>query len=133
MPGKVNPVMCESLMMIGAQVIGHSQAVMVSNTHGNLDLNVMMPVMARALLESISIMGRGVSEFTGRAARDMEANKEKAEGYVAWSLSMVTSLAPVIGYDKASKIAKRSIDENKTVRQLCEALPQEARDEVKPL
>jgi fumarate hydratase class II len=122
MPGKVNPVMCESLMMIGAQVMGHGQAVLVANTHGNLDLNVMMPIMARALLESITILGRGVREFTARAARGMEANQEKAEGYVAWSLSMVTSLAPVIGYDKASKIAKRAIEENKTVRQLCEEL-----------
>ena len=122
MPGKVNPVMCESLMMIGAQVMGHANTVQISNTHGNLDLNVMMPVIARALLESISILGRGVSEFTARAARGMEANAEKAEGYVAWSLSMVTSLAPVIGYDKASKIAKRAIDEKKTVRDLCEEL-----------
>jgi fumarate hydratase class II len=122
MPGKVNPVMCESLMMIGAQVMGHANTVQIANTHGNLDLNVMMPVMARALLESITILGRGVSEFTERAARGMEANAEKAEGYVAWSLSMVTSLAPVIGYDKASKIAKRAIEEKKTVRDLCEEL-----------
>jgi fumarate hydratase class II len=122
MPGKVNPVMCESLMMIGAQVMGHANTVQIANTHGNLDLNVMMPVMARALLESITILGRGVSEFTERAARGMEANVEKAQGYVAWSLSMVTSLAPVIGYDKASKIAKRAIEENKTVRDLCEEL-----------
>ena len=122
MPGKVNPVMCESMMMIGAQVMGHANTVQIANTHGNLDLNVMMPVMARALLESITILGRGVSEFTERAARGMEANAEKAEGYVAWSLSMVTSLAPVIGYDKASKIAKRAIEEKKTVRDLCEEL-----------
>ena len=122
MPGKVNPVMCESLMMIGAQVMGHANAVQVANTHGNLDLNVMMPVIARALLESITILGRGVNEFTERAARGMEANAEKAEGYVAWSLSMVTSLAPVIGYDQASKIAKRAVDERKTVRDLCEEL-----------
>lgn len=122
MPGKVNPVMCESLMMIGAQVMGHANTVQIANTHGNLDLNVMMPVMARALLESITILGRGVSEFTERAARGMEANVEKAQGYVEWSLSMVTSLAPVIGYDKASKIAKRAIEEKKTVRDLCEEL-----------
>ena len=102
--------------------MGHANTVQIANTHGNLDLNVMMPVMARALLESITILGRGVSEFTERAARGMEANAEKAEGYVAWSLSMVTSLAPVIGYDKASKIAKRAIEEKKTVRDLCEEL-----------
>jgi len=133
MPGKVNPVMCESLMMVGAQVMGHSSTVQIANTHGNLDLNVMMPVMARALLESIAILGRGVREFTARAVRGMEANAEKAQGYVAWSLSMVTSLAPVIGYDKASKIAKRAIEEKKTVRDLCvelEVLPIEDLDRI---
>ena len=103
MPGKVNPVLCEAMMMVCAQVMGHAVTVQVSNTHGNLDLNVMMPVIARSLLESITLLGRGVDTFTANAVSGMEANRDKAEGYVEWSLSMVTSLAPVIGYDKAQR------------------------------
>lgn len=122
MPGKVNPVMSEALMMVCAQVMGNGVAVQVANTHGNLDLNVMMPVIAHNLLESIALMGSGVGAFTERAVKGMEANQEKAESYVAWSLAMVTSLAPVIGYDQAAAIAKRAVQEHKTVRELCEEL-----------
>lgn len=122
MPGKVNPVLCEALMMVSSQVMGNANAVQIANTHGNLDLNVMMPVIVRNLLESVTFMGRGIDAFVERAVEGMEANAEKAEGYVEWSLSMVTSLAPVIGYDKAADIAKRSIKEQKTVRALCEEL-----------
>jgi fumarate hydratase class II len=122
MPGKVNPVLCEALMMVASQVMGNATAVQIANTHGNLDLNVMMPVIVRNLLESITFMGRGIDAFVERAVEGMEANAEKAEGYVEWSLSMVTSLAPVLGYDKAADIAKRSIKEQKTVRALCEEL-----------
>ena len=118
MPGKVNPVMNEALMMVAAQVIGNATAVQVSNTHGNLDLNVMMPVIAKNLLESITWMGRAVRAFTERAVRGMKANKEKAESYVEWSLAMVTALVPVIGYDKSAELAKRAMAENKTIRQL---------------
>ncbi len=119
MPGKVNPVLCEALMMVATQVMGNATTVQVANTHGNLDLNVMMPVIVRNLLESVTFLGCGVDAFVERAVDGMEANAEKAESYVEWSLSMVTSLAPVIGYDKAADIAKRSIKENKTVRALC--------------
>ena len=122
MPGKVNPVLCEAMMMVASQVMGNANTVQVANTHGNLDLNVMMPVIVRNLLESVTLLGRGVDAFVERAVDGMEANRDKAEGYVEWSLSMVTSLAPVIGYDKAADIAKRSIKENKTVRALCQEL-----------
>ncbi|MDP6946321.1 MAG: lyase family protein, partial [Myxococcota bacterium] len=119
MPGKVNPVLCEALMMVASQVMGNATTVQVANTHGNLDLNVMMPVIVRNLLESVTFLGCGVDAFVNKAVEGMEANSDKAESYVEWSLSMVTSLAPVIGYDKAADIAKRSIKENKTVRALC--------------
>ncbi|WP_457631187.1 class II fumarate hydratase [Oceanithermus sp.] len=119
MPGKVNPVMSEALMMVAAQVIGNAATVQVSNTHGNLDLNVMMPVIARNLLESITYLGNAVRAFTDKAVVGMEANREKAASYVEWSLAMVTSLAPVIGYDRAAEIAKKSVKEGKTVRQVC--------------
>ncbi len=119
MPGKVNPVMCEQLMMVCSQVIGNAVTVTVANTHGNLDLNVMLPVMARNLLESLSFLAGSVTVFTEKAVRGMTANTERAESLVEWSMSMVTSLAPVIGYDAAAKLAKRAVDEGRTVRDLC--------------
>ncbi len=119
MPGKVNPVMCEQLMMVCSQVIGNAVTVTVANTHGNLDLNVMLPVMARNVLESITFLASSVSVFTEKAVLGLTANKERAESLVEWSMSMVTSLAPVIGYDAAAKLAKRAVDEGRTVRDLC--------------
>ncbi len=119
MPGKVNPVMAEALMMVAAQVIGNATTVQVSNTHGNLDLNVMMPVIVRNLLESITFMANAVRVFADKAVIGMEADREKAASYVEWSLAMVTSLAPVIGYDRAAQIAKKAVAEGKTVREVC--------------
>ncbi len=119
MPGKVNPVMCEQLMMVCAQVMGNAVTVSVANTHGNLDLNVMLPVMARNLLESITFLAGSVSVFTEKAVMGLTANQERAESLVELSMSMVTSLAPVIGYDAAAKLAKRAVDEGRTVRDLC--------------
>jgi len=119
MPGKVNPVMCEQLMMVCTQVIGNAVTVTVANTHGNLDLNVMLPVMARNVLESITFMANSVQVFTEKGVAGLTANKERAESLVEWSMSMVTSLAPVIGYDNAAKLAKRAVEEGRTVRDLC--------------
>jgi len=133
MPGKVNPVMSEALMMVAAQVIGNATTVQVSNTHGNLDLNVMMPVIVRNLLESITYLGNAINAFTDKAVVGMEANREKAASYVEWSLAMVTSLAPVIGYDRAAEIAKKSVKEGKTVRQVCleeKVLPEDELNEL---
>lgn len=118
MPGKVNPVMCEQLMMVCAQVVGNGVAVSLANTHGNLDLNVMLPVMARNLLESLAFLANSIEVFTDKAIVGIRANKERAESLVEWSMSMVTSLAPVIGYDNAAKLAKRAVEEGKTVRAL---------------
>jgi len=119
MPGKVNPVICEQLIMVCSQVMGNAVTVSIANTHGNLDLNVMLPVMARNLLESITFLANSVRVFTDRAVIGVIANKERAESLVEWSMSMVTSLAPVIGYDAAAKLAKRAVDEGRTVRDLC--------------
>lgn len=120
MPGKVNPVMCEQLMMVCAQVIGNAVTVTVAGTHGNLDLNVMLPVMARNSLESLTYLANSVRAFDQKAVRGLVANEKRAGSLVEWSMSMVTSLAPVIGYDNAAKLAKRAVQENRTVRELCE-------------
>jgi len=119
MPGKVNPVMAEQLIMLCAQVIGNGVTVSLANTHGNLDLNVMLPVIARNTLESLTFLAASVRAFTQKAVIGITANAAKAESLVEWSMSMVTSLAPVIGYDAAAKLAKRAVDENRTVREIC--------------
>ncbi len=118
MPGKVNPVICEQLMMVCCQVMGNAVTVGVANTHGNLDLNVMLPVMARNVLDSLTYLANSVQVFNEKAVAGLTANRERAESLVEWSMSMVTSLAPVIGYDAAAKLAKRAVDTGKTVRAL---------------
>lgn len=119
MPGKVNPVICESTMQVCAQVIGNDAAVTWGGANGNLELNVMMPMMAHNLTESIRLLANVSNALREKCVDGITANKERCEELIEWSMSMVTSLAPLIGYDKASDIAKRSVKEGKTVRQLC--------------
>jgi len=120
MPGKVNPVIAESLAQVCAQVIGNDAAVSFGGTSGLLDLNVMLPVMAHNLLESERLLASACRMFADKCIAGLEANSERCAEQIEWSMSMVTSLAPVIGYDTASKIAKQAVAEGKTVRQLCE-------------
>jgi len=118
MPGKVNPVMCEMLMQVAAQVIGNDGAITISAIHGNFELNVMMPVMAYNLLQSISLLAHGSAVFSRRCVRALEAMADKCEGNIEQSLSMTTALAPLIGYDKAAEIAKRAHQSGRTVREV---------------
>ncbi len=121
MPGKVNPVMCESLMQVAARVMGNDQTVAVSGaTGGQFQLNIMMPVMGHATLESIALLSQGVRAFVEKCARGIEANQEAAESFVEKSLSMVTSLNPYIGYERAAALAKEAFRTGKTIRELCE-------------
>jgi len=119
MPGKVNPVMCESMMMVCAQVIGNDATMTWSGANGNFELNVMMPVMANALLESIRLLTHVVDVFCGKCVTGIVANKARCQELVELSMAMVTSLAPKIGYDRAAEIAKESMKTGKTVRQIC--------------
>jgi fumarate hydratase, class II len=120
MPGKVNPVMCESLMQVCARVIGNDATVSLSGaTGGNFQLNIMMPVMGQTTLESIQLMGNGVRAFIEFCMVGLEANPQACEASVEQSLSMVTSLNPLIGYEKAAKMAKDAFASGKTIRQLC--------------
>lgn len=118
MPGKVNPVIAESLMMICAQVMGNDLAVTVGGQHGNFELNVMLPLLAHNLLESISLLERGAANFAQRCVVGLTADRQRCEGLVEQSLAMVTSLVPVIGYDQAAQIAKESEQTGQTVRAL---------------
>jgi fumarate hydratase class II len=119
MPGKVNPVMCESMMMVCAQVFGNDSCITWAGANGNFELNVMMPVMAHDLLESIRLLTNVCHIFTEKCVTGIEANRERCAELIELSMSMVTSLAPKIGYDLAAEIAKESVRTGKTVRELC--------------
>ena len=116
MPGKVNPVLCESMMMVCAQVVGHDAAITWAGASGNFELNVMMPVMAHDLLESIRLLANVCTAFREKCAAGITANKQRCEELVELSMAMVTSLAPKIGYDRAAEIAKESAKTGRTVR-----------------
>jgi fumarate hydratase, class II len=136
MPGKVNPVMCESMMQVAARVMGNDQSLALSGAAGGqFQLNIMMPVMGHAVLESIRLMAAATRAFVEFCAEGLEANEQACEGAVEQSLSMVTSLNPLIGYEKAAQLAKEAFTTGKTIRQLCreqgilpEATLQEALD-----
>jgi fumarate hydratase class II len=118
MPGKVNPVMCESVLQVAAHVVGCDATITLCGQAGNFELNVMMPIMALRLLESITFSARVTEAFTEKCIVGIEANKERCEELIEKSLAMVTALAPVIGYDAAAKIAKESFTTGKTVREV---------------
>ena len=119
MPGKVNPVMCEAMMMVCAQVFGNDTCITWAAANGNLELNTMMPVMAHDLLESIRLLGNVADAFVEKCVLGLEANKERCHELVELSMAMVTSLVPKIGYDRAAEIAKQSVRTGKTVREIC--------------
>jgi fumarate hydratase class II len=128
MPGKVNPVMAESLMQVCAQVVGNDTTITLSSMSGNFELNVMMPVMAHNLLQSIGLLASATDQFNERCLQGLEANREHCEGLIEESLAMCTALAPVIGYDQAATIAKQAHETGKTVREVAIAekvLPEE--------
>jgi len=129
MPGKVNPVMCESLMQVCARVIGNDGCLTLSGSiGGNFQLNIMMPVMGQTTLESIMLLANGTSAFVDFCAEGLEANPVACEAGVEKSLSMVTSLNPLIGYEKAAQLAKEAFKTGKTIRELC--LEQKILDEA---
>ena len=133
MPGKVNPVMAESLMQVCSQVIGHDATIALGGLSGNFELNVMMPVMAHNLLESIRLLGNGVTQFCVQCLEGLEANRERCGELVEQSLAMCTALAPVIGYDQAADIAKEAFKSGQTVREVArqkKVLPEDELDKI---
>ncbi len=120
MPGKVNPVMCESMMQLTARVMGNDTCMTVSGaTGGNFQLNIMMPVMAHTMLESIHLLSNGCGAFVEFCLDGLEANEAACEASVEKSLSMCTSLNPLIGYEQAAKLAKEAFASGQTIRELC--------------
>ena len=128
MPGKVNPVIPESVLMVCAQVLGNDVTVSIGGMSGNFELNVMMPVIAHNLLQSIELLANASRLLAERCVDGIEANVERCAELVERSLAMVTSLAPKIGYDRAAEIAKESFRTGRTVRELArerQVLPDE--------
>jgi fumarate hydratase, class II len=118
MPGKVNPVIAESLLMVCAQVIGYDATIAWCAAAGNFELNIMMPVMAYDLLDSIDLLGAGSRNFAEKIIDGLEADRARAEGFVEQSLAMGTALAPEIGYDKAAALVKQAYSSGRTIREV---------------
>jgi fumarate hydratase class II len=118
MPGKVNPVMAEATMMVCARVMGNHTTVTVAGSRGNFELNVMMPVLAHALLESITLLATVSRELTDRCLAGIEPNEERARQLLELNPSIATALNPYIGYDAAAIVAKESAKRGVSVRRV---------------
>ena len=118
MPGKINPVICESVLQVCAQVISNDLAITLGGLGSIFELNLMLPLIAHNLLYSISILSNSLDIFTEKLVKGIVANKEKCENYIEGSLAMCTSLVPIIGYDKAASIAYESFKSGKTIREV---------------
>ncbi len=117
MPGKINPTQCEVLSMICTQVFGNHVTLTIAGASGNFELNVYKPVMIYNLLQSITLLSDGINSFTNNCIKGIKANTGKIKYNLENSLMLVTSLNPVIGYDKSAKIALKAHKENKTLKQ----------------
>ncbi len=118
MPGKVNPVIAESLLMVCAQVIGYDATIAWCAAAGNFELNVMMPVMAYDLLESIELLAAASRNFAEKLVDGLEADRDRAEGFVEQSLAMGTALVPEIGYERAAALVKEAHATGRTIREV---------------
>lgn len=118
MPGKVNPVMAEMLNMAMFQVIGNDLTVLMAGQAGQLELNVMMPIIAYNLFQSMDIIINSVKAFSSKCVVGIRANPEKAEEWLAKNVILVTALNPVIGYQKGAEVAKEAMNSNRSVREV---------------
>jgi fumarate hydratase, class II len=118
MPGKVNPVIAEAVTMVAAQVIGNDATLTAAALNGNLDLNVMMPVMAHSILESIELIGNASRVFAERCVAGLRANVAVCRDYAERTASLVTAIAPLVGYDRAAALYKQSLKEGKSIREV---------------
>ena len=118
MPGKVNPVIAEAMCMVCAQVIGNDAAIAVGGMFGNFELNVMMPLMAHNMLESITLLSNAINVFNEKCVSGIRADVDRNTEMIEKSLAMCTSLVPHIGYDQSAAIAKEAYKKGKTVREV---------------
>jgi fumarate hydratase class II len=122
MPGKVNPVQSEQVMMVAAQVTGNHQTITMANTHGNFELNVMMPVMAHAMLQSIDLLANSIDAFRTKCVEGIEADRERCRELLELNPSIATALNTAIGYDQASTVAKTAAAERQSVREVVKSM-----------
>ena len=116
MPGKVNPVIAESLLQVTAQVMGNDQVLVLGGQSGNFELNTMMPVMAYNLLQSIELLANGVEMFNRKLIRDLKAEEKRCRELAEKSMALVTVLTPVIGYDQAAAVVREAWSSGKSLK-----------------
>lgn len=116
MPGKVNPVIPESVIQIAAQVVGNDVAITFGGQGGILELNLMLPLIAHNLIQSIDLLAAAAEVFAEKCIAGISANRETCRGYIEKSLALITLLVPKLGYDQAAAIAKKAHDTGKTIR-----------------
>jgi fumarate hydratase class II len=133
MPGKVNPVMCEMMMMVCAQVTGNDAAITIANQQGNFELNVMLPVIAHNLLQSITLLGNASRLLADKAIAGFTVNQERISGLVDKNPILVTALNPVIGYDKAAQIAKKAYEEGRALKDVAAEMTGLSKEELQNL
>jgi fumarate hydratase class II len=133
MPGKVNPVIPEAVIQVAAQVMGNDTTIMIAGQGGYFELNVMLPVIAHNLLQSITLLASAARVFAEKCILGITANQKACEAYVEKSLALATALLPKIGYDKAAALAKRAYDTGKTIREVALAEKVLSEDELDTL
>jgi fumarate hydratase class II len=120
MPGKVNPVIPESLIQVCTQVIGNDSAITLAGLSGNFELNVMMPLIAHNSLQSIHLLANAVNNFSKKCVKGLGPDRRRCEEMIEKSSALATALTPRIGYEEAARIAKKAYDQQKTIRQVAE-------------
>ncbi len=130
MPGKVNPVMCEMMMMVSTQVTGNDAAIALANTHGNFELNVMLPVIAHNLLQSIALLANAARLLADKAVAGFIVNREHTAALLDKNPILVTALNPVIGYDRAASIAKKAYAEGRSLKDVASEMTDLSREEL---
>jgi fumarate hydratase class II len=133
MPGKVNPVMCEMMMMAAAQVTGNDAVITISNQQGNFELNVMLPVIAHNLLQSITLLGNAARLLADKAIAGFTVNRERISSLIDKNPILVTALNPVIGYDKAAQIAKKAYAEGRALKDVATEMTDLSKEELERL
>jgi fumarate hydratase class II len=130
MPGKVNPVMCEMMLMVCAQVIGNDVAITIANQQGNFELNVMLPVIANNLLQSITLLGNASRLLADKAIAGFTIDRERISELLDINPILVTALNPVIGYDKAAQIAKKAYAEGRPIKEVAAEMTNLSKEEL---
>ena len=130
MPGKVNPVIPEAINMVAAHLIGNDAAITVAGLNGSLDLNVMMPIIAHHLLESLDLVAKAATTLASRCVDGISANRERCLAYAERTAALVTAIAPVIGYDAAAEFFHRALEEDRPVRDVIVEAGLLSREEV---